>query len=98
MSDVGDAVGFALLDLLPQSLPLPSVLSCRVAVIGCTVKRQSVVALAIKLKSRLITSDMYTKCNNKMLRTVQEIYSKILCACCVVCACVYVCVDVQVCV
>ena len=39
MSDVGDAVGFALLDLLPQSLPLLPVLSCRVAVIGCTMKR-----------------------------------------------------------
>ena len=39
VSDVGDAVGFALLDLLPQSLPLLPVLLCRVAVIGCTVKR-----------------------------------------------------------
>ena len=39
VSDVGDAVGFALLDLLPQSLPLPPVLLCRVAVIGCTMKR-----------------------------------------------------------
>ena len=56
------------------------------------------VAMAIKLKSRLITSDMYTKCNQKIVRTVQEIYSKTLYACCVVCVCVQVCGCAGVCV